>query len=189
MSPEILAHILQIPLSRAVAWTPVLLDVFAAYDLNTPQRQACFLAQIGHESGRLRYTREIWGPTAQQKRYDPFTTLAATLGNTVVGQGRLYMGRGVIMTTGLTNYSRLTARMRKKFPNAPDFVADPAALERPFWAAMSAGDYWEMRSLNKLADTYDFAELTRRINGGFNGLAERQFLYSRAFAVLIFVCN
>lgn len=180
-----LADILQIPLSRATIWMPVLSDVFAQYDISTPQRQACFIAQVGHESGRLRYVKEIWGPTAQQLRYEPFSSLSKTLGNARVGDGKKYMGRALLQTTGLGNYVRVTQRLRKKFPACPDFAATPEALERPFWAAMSAGDYWGMRNLNRFADAYDFAELTRRINGGYNGLADRQLLYGRAYAVLI----
>lgn len=184
ISAGLLAAVYQVPLARCQPWVAPLLATCEAYHIDTTQRLACFVAQVGHESGRLRFTREIWGPTKQQLRYEPGTKLARTLGNTVSGDGRRYMGRGLIQTTGAANYARLTARMRKHFPNAPDFLSDPAALERKAWAALSAGDYWEMRGLNRFADAYDFAELTRRINGGYNGLPERQALYSRAFAIL-----
>lgn len=180
----ILHHVLQAPMSRCVQWAPLLSDTCTTFAIDSPQRMACFLAQIGHESGRLRYTREIWGPTAQQRRYDPVTALSRMLGNVIEGHGRLYMGRGTIQTTGLANYTRLTARLRRRFPNCPDFVEEPGQLERPFWAAISAGDYWDMRGLNKYADAFDFAELTRRINGGYHGLADRQALYARAFVAL-----
>jgi putative chitinase len=180
-----LSYILQAPIARCIPWAPLLEDVFRIFDISTPQRQACFVAQIGHESGRLRYTREIWGPTAQQLRYDPITRLSRMLGNTAPGHGKLYLGRGAIQTTGLANYQRVTQRLKKRFPKCPDFVKEPQHLERPFWAAMSAGDYWDMRGLNRFADAYDFTELTRRINGGYNGLAERQAIYARAYASLI----
>ncbi|HEY0845813.1 MAG TPA: glycoside hydrolase family 19 protein [Noviherbaspirillum sp.] len=179
-----LAYVLQAPIPRCVPWAPLLEDVFNLYDVSTPQRQACFIAQVGHESGRLRYMREIWGPTKQQLRYDPVTRLSKMLGNTQPGHGRMYMGRGAIQTTGLANYARVTQRLRRRFSKCPDFVREPQLLERPFWAAMSAGDYWEMRNLNKFADAYDFAELTRRINGGYHGLADRQAIYARAYPSL-----
>lgn len=179
-----LATILDAPLRRCIPFAPLLLDTFTLFDLNTPQRQACFIAQVGHESGRLRFSRELWGPTKQQLRYEPGTKLARDLGNVAPGDGKRFMGRGLIQTTGRGNYRRVTQRLRQRFADCPDFVIDPEQLERPFWAAMSAGDYWAMRNLNKWADAYDFAGLTRRINGGYTGLAERQALYARAYASL-----
>lgn len=184
ITPELLAEVYEAPLARCRAWAPILADACKVYEIDTQQRLACFLAQIGHESGRLRFSREIWGPTKQQLRYEPGTKLARNLGNTQEGDGKLYMGRGLIQTTGRTNYGLLTTRMRRRFPNCPDFVGTPQALEQRFWAAMSAGDFWNMRNLNRIADAYDFALLTKRINGGLTGLADRQALYSRAFAVL-----
>jgi putative chitinase len=143
-------------------------------------RAAAFLAQVGHESGRLVYVREIWGPTAQQKRYDPVTTLAGRLGNTKPGDGRRYMGRGLIQTTGRANYALTTVLLRELLGSeVPDFEADPLQLEVDVWAAMSAGLFWRAKRLNRWADAGDFAELTRRINGGYNGLADRQLLYAR----------
>lgn len=144
-------------------------------------RTACFLAQIGHETGNLVYQREIWGPTKQQLRYEPKTTLSATLGNVFPGDGKRYMGRGWIQVTGRANYAMTTLDLRKLLgPEVPDFEADPAKLELPEWAAMSAGNYWLRKRLNRFSDSGDFAELTRRINGGYNGLPHRQTLYARA---------
>ncbi len=185
MTPQLLAEIYQIPLARAKIFAPVLVAVFKAYPINSLQRKACFLAQVGHESGKLRWLKEIWGPTKQQRRYEPVTTLSRTLDNTLPGSGKRFMGRGAIQTTGYANYRLVTKRLRRKFPDCPDFVKDPAALERPFWALMSAGDFWEMRNLNKWADAYDFTGLTKRVNGGYNGLADRQFLYNRIYVMLM----
>lgn len=168
-------------------WAPILTEVGATYHLDTPQRLAAFLAQIGHESGRLRYTRELWGPTAQQKRYEPPSSLAKTLGNTQPGDGRRFMGHGLIQVTGRANHRLMTARLRKSRPDlrVPDFEADPAALADPLWAALSAGEFWSARGLNRLADEGDLVRLTRRINGGTNGLADRQALYSQALPACI----
>lgn len=144
-------------------------------------RRAAFLAQIGHESGRLAFTREIWGPTSQQKRYDPQSTLAGRLGNLHPGDGPLFRGRGLIQTTGRANYALTTIGLREILTMpVPDFEANPQLLELDLWAALSAGLFWRKKNLNCWADAGDFAELTRRINGGYNGLADRQLLYARA---------
>lgn len=184
MDPLQLAGILNAPLRRCLPFAPLLTDAFALFGIDTPQRQACFIAQIGHETGLLRYTRELWGPTKQQLRYEAGTTLARTLGNVAPGDGKRFMGRGCIQTTGRGNYRRLTQRLRMRFPDCPDFVIQPEQLERPFWAVIAAADYWAMRNLNRYADAFDFAGLTRKINGGYTGLAERQALYARAYASL-----
>lgn len=141
-----------------------------AYRIDTPARLAAFLAQVGHESGALRYVREIWGPTEAQRRYEG----RADLGNTQEGDGRRFMGRGLIQTTGRHNYRAVGGRLRARLgARVPDFEADPGALELPEWAAWSAADYWGWRDLNALADAGDFEAITRRINGGLNGHADR----------------
>lgn len=173
------------PPARAARWVPHLEAAFALADISTEQRVACFLAQIGHESGRLRFVREIWGPTKQQLRYEPGTTLAKRLGNVRPGDGKRYMGRGLIQTTGRANYALTTRRLRELLGDeVPDFVTAPAMLEQPLWAALSAGLFWRVKGLNRWADAHDFAELTRRINGGYHGLADRQALYTAALGAL-----
>lgn len=144
-------------------------------------RAAAFLAQVGHESGRLVYTREIWGPTPQQQRYEPKTTLSAKLGNVFRGDGHRYLGRGWLQTTGRVNYALTTVKLRELLgASVPDFEANPALLEQEEWAALSAALFWRAKNLNRWIDAGDFAELTRRINGGYNGLADRQLLFTRA---------
>ena len=69
--------------------------------------------------------------------------------------------------------------------DVPDFVAAPALLEVPHWGAMAAANYWRRRGLNRLADAGDMVTLTRRINGGTTGLADRQALYSSALTALL----
>lgn len=170
--------------STALAWELHIRAALQLAECNTKARTACWLAQIGHESGRLRYTKELWGPTAQQKRYEVGTTLADKLGNTEVGDGPLYMGRGLIQTTGRSNYAMTTVRLREFVSDAPDFEADPALLQQKKWAALSAGLFWRVKKLNKWADSGDYSELTRRINGGYNGMADRQALLARALIVL-----
>jgi len=187
VSPAQLQRIMGIKPALAARWAPYIAQALLLSDCTTPQRRAAWLAQIGHESGCLRYTRELWGPTPQQLRYEPGTTLATRLGNTQPGDGKLYMGRGLIQITGRANYRQCAERMAGLTNGAtvPDFEAEPAQLERPNWAALSAALYWRTRNLSRWADNpADFAELTRRINGGYNGLAHRQHLYVAAMAEL-----
>jgi len=172
-----------VPPALARAWQRPMLRGMLLADISTQPRAAAFLAQVGHESGRLAYTREIWGPTVQQKRYDPVTMLAGRLGNIAAGDGRRYMGRGLLQTTGRANYALTTVLLRELLGArliVPDFEAEPARLQEPQWAALSAGLFWRAKKLNRWADAGDFAELTRRINGGHTGLADRQALYTRA---------
>lgn len=137
-------------------------------------RVAAFIAQVGHESGQLRYVREIWGPTAQQIGYEG----RADLGNTVKGDGSKYRGRGLIQVTGRANYSACGEAL------GLDLINKPELLELPQYAAMSAAWFWSTRGLNTLADQKDFAKITRRINGGLTGQADRQALYDKALKVL-----
>lgn len=133
-------------------------------------RIAAFLAQVGHESGGFVYTRELWGPTAAQARYEG----RADLGNTQRGDGFRFRGRGLIQITGRDNYQRLAAGL------GVDVVADPQLLEGRALAARSAAWWWKTYGCNQLADGGDFVALTRRINGGTNGLADRQARWDRA---------
>jgi putative chitinase len=165
---------------RAVAWQSAIQETCVRFDINTAARIAMFLAQIGHESGGLRYVREIWGPTPAQIRYEG----RKDLGNTQAGDGKRYMGRGLIQTTGRDNYGRVRDGLRKVVPGVPDFVADPVALEQSPWAALSAGWYWQSRNLNVPADQNDITTVTRKINGGLNGLDDRQRLLSSATKAL-----
>lgn len=151
--------------------------------LNRPHRLAQFLAQIAHESGLWRYDAEVWGNTAAQKRYDTRTDL----GNTAAadGDGFLYRGRGPIQITGRSNYRAFTAWARALDPQAPDFVANPDAVLTDPWEGLGPIWYWDTRDLNRYADNGDLLTITKRINGGTNGLADRQAQYTRAGLVLL----
>jgi len=180
MNATQLAVCMGCPLPRAVQWLTVLLEVMRDYEINTPKRQAAFLAQIGHESLGLLYTAEIWGPTPAQTRYEG----RADLGNTVAGDGRRFAGHGLIQVTGRANHAAATRRLRLKYPDCPDFVANPKALAQPLWAARSAGDFWAAHGCNELADASQFDAITEVVNGGQNGRIERQDRYIRCMGVL-----
>jgi putative chitinase len=150
------------------------------YQINTPKRMAAFVAQVGHESGQFRYVKELGGDQYLSK-YDT-GTLAKRLGNTpeADGDGQKYRGRGLIQITGRDNYLACS----KALFGDNRLLSTPELLEQAEWACKSAAWFWNSRSLNALADAGDFVGVTRRINGGTNGLAERQEFYARALKVL-----
>ena len=159
---------------NAGVFVPVLNTAMNRYGIVGALRVAAFIAQVGHESGQLRYVREIWGPTAQQAGYEG----RADLGNTVKGDGSRYRGRGLIQVTGRANYAACGEALDL------DLINKPELLEVPQWAAMSAAWFWSMKGLNTLADQGEFVKITRRINGGINGLEDRQALHDMALKVL-----
>ncbi|NMX65646.1 glycoside hydrolase family 19 protein [Pseudomonas sp. WS 5079] len=159
---------------QAGVFVPVLNTAMSKYGIVTIARIAAFIAQVGHESGQLRYVREIWGPTAQQAGYEG----RADLGNTVKGDGSKYRGRGLIQITGRANYAACGEAL------GLDLINQPELLEQPQHAAMSAAWFWSTKGLNTLADKGEFVKITRRVNGGVNGLEDRQRLYVQAQKVL-----
>lgn len=159
---------------RVEKWVAPINMAMDLYEINTPTRQAAFLATIGHESGRLVFTRELWGPTEAQKGYEG----RADLGNTQAGDGRRYCGRGLIQITGRSNYRDCGKAL------GIDLEESPERLEHPRAAALSAAWFWKSHNCNELADKGDFRAITRRVNGGFNGIAERLALFATAREVL-----
>jgi predicted chitinase len=159
-------------------YLPHLNAAMGSHGVDTPLRTAAFVAQLAHESGEFRWMEEIWGPTAAQLRYEPPSPLAARLGNTQPGDGKRFKGRGPIQITGRFNYQKFGELL------ALDLVGDPAIAAKPEIAFATAALFWRSNGLNELADVRDFVAITRRINGGTNGLAERQRYYARALAVL-----
>ncbi len=180
ITPALLESALGARRDLAELYAPHLDAACARYEINTPLRLAHFLAQVGHESGALVHSREVWGPTPAQERYEG----RIDLGNTQAGDGRRYMGRGVLQTTGRANYRALRDRLRARGIDAPDFEAAPELLERPDWASLSACDYWDMRGINRMADRDDHHAVTLAINGGTNGIEDRRRRMERAKAAL-----
>lgn len=164
--------------ANAGVFAPVLNTAMGCYQIIGPKRVAAFIAQVGHESGQLRYLRELGNDTYLSK-YDT-GRLASRLGNTpeADGDGQRFRGRGLIQITGRANYRACGEAL------GLDLVAEPALLEQPRWAAHSAAWFWTSRGLNPLADSGDFDAITQRINGGQNGAADRRALYEQALRVL-----
>ena len=156
--------------ARAALWLAPISEAMGEFGIDTPTQQAAFLAQIGHESGGLKYSRELWGPTTAQRRYEG----RVDLGNTQPGDGSLYRGRGLIQITGRANYQAVSDALHE------DFIAHPELLEEPADASRSAAWFWSKHGLNALAEVGDFPAITRRINGGLNGYSQRFDLWQAA---------
>ena len=134
-------------------------DIVEKYAIDTPLRQAHFLAQTAWESDHFSTTVEYASGHAYEHRAD--------LGNTRPGDGAKYKGRGLIQITGLTNYAKVGKELGR------DFVANPKLLETFPFAATAAALYWRDRHINTFADRDDCGRVTRMINGGLNGFVGR----------------
>lgn len=152
--------------------TDSLNDTFNRYEINTPMRMAHFLAQVLHESSAFKYTAEIWGNTPAQLKYDT----RVDLGNTpeADGDGYKYRGRGWIQLTGKANYQSASTEFGQDFINNPDL------LQNYPYAAMTAGWFWKSKGLNAFADKDDIMSITKKVNGGFNGLDDRKMWLIKA---------
>lgn len=155
---------------RNALFLPFLNQTMLEAQITTPQRIQMFLAQVGHESGQLRYVEELASGQAYEGRSD--------LGNSHPGDGVKYKGRGLIQVTGRDNY--IACGLALDLP----LLDSPELLKEPENAARSAGWFWTYKQLNSYCDRGDFIGLTKRINGGTNGLPDRQMLYERARLVI-----
>ena len=189
----------------AQTWAPRLAEACPKYGITTPARLAAFLAQVGHESAGFMRTVENLNYSAGAlqavwpSRFTP--ALAASmarhperiaehvyggrLGNGPEGSGDgwKYRGRGLIQVTGKANYEAVRDLLASQC--VPDLLAMPEVLAEPKWAALSACAYWADHHLNELADAGQFDAITRRINGGTTGSADRRARYERAKRALM----
>ena len=173
---QILTHA---PRARLAAFLEPLRGALDEFGIGTSlPRASAFIAQLAHESGEFRFMEEIWGPTAAQQRYEPVTKLSRALGNTETGDGLRFKGRGPIQITGRANYARYGDLL------GVDLVAGPEAAATPGIGFRIAGVFWQHNGLNERADARDFEGITKRINGGLNGQAERLRYYELAQKVL-----
>lgn len=156
---------------RAASLFPFVVRAMEEAQINTPQRQACFLAQLGHESFSLRYMEELASGAAYEGRHD--------LGNTQPGDGKRYKGRGPIQLTGRANYRACGAALSLDLEGHPEMAAQPDVGFRV------AGWFWTTHGLNALADAGQFDAITRAINGGQNGAEDRRRRFELAKKALM----
>ena len=140
------------------------------YEINTLERMSMFLSNVIHESGSLRYVKELASGAAYEGRKN--------LGNVVAGDGIRYKGRGLIQVTGRANYNKISK------DTGIMFISNPELLEAPEYAAMSACWFWDSNNLNKVADSGDFKEVVKIINGGYNGWIDRVQWYNHTKKIL-----
>lgn len=155
-----------------------------------PQRLAHYLCQIMHESGSFKYDKEIWGPTAAQKRYEG----RKDLGNTKKGDGKKFMGHTAIQITGRGNTTRFYKWCLKLSSSlgltVPDFTEQPELMNTDPWEGAGPIWYWDVgspsgQSINRWADQNNIEMVTKSINGGLNGLGDRIHYYTRCALVLL----
>ncbi len=166
----------------ATGLLPYLIDTCFRYRINTPARLLCFLAQVGHESGGLFYTEELASGKAYEGRKD--------LGNTHPGDGIRFKGRGLIQITGRANYASISDDFGEDFVTQPQLLGAKniklCTPQQMKYAALGAGWFWNHKNLNEIADNIDisrpidegdnlihFKAMTKKINGGYNGLQDR----------------
>lgn len=143
---------------------------FDRFAINTPLRIGHFLAQVLHESGEFQYQEELATGADYEGRED--------LGNTQNGDGCRFKGRGLIQVTGRSNYGQISRSLGIDYVTNPQRLALlPDCVNSAFW-------YWDSRQLSALADKDDLRGVTYRVNGGYNGLQERQDYLNRAKKVL-----
>jgi predicted chitinase len=154
---------------KALEYLPHLNAAAKRYNINTPARIAAWLGQLAHESGGLKYWEEIASGQAYEGRVD--------LGNTQLGDGKRFKGRGPIQITGRANYKKASAEL------GIDLVASPELAASVEYGCMIAAWFWADRRLNQLADEDSedaYRRITRRINGGYNGWQDRLIYWKRA---------
>ena len=152
------------------AFVPLLNEYMHMYGICGKRRETAFIATVIHESGSFRYLKEIASGKAYEGRKD--------LGNIHAGDGVRFKGRGLIQITGRTNYEEASKAL------GIDFVGNPELIEQKRFAVMVSCWWWKAHGLNEIADTGDFRAVTRRVNGGYNGMADRQRWFDLANKVL-----
>jgi putative chitinase len=170
--------------ARAGIFLAPLNSAMEEFSIDNPLRQAAFLAQVAHESGSLRYVRELASGAAYDDRDDLGNTRAEAV--QIASEhdstpGRWWRGHGLIQITGFDNHRACSIALY----NDPNYLLHhPEALELPAPAARSAAWFWLAHHLNERADERAFQLITRIINGGYNGFQDRLAFYERAQKVL-----
>ena len=176
ITKEQLVKIMPLAKGRVDVFLQPLNDAMQEFNIDTKLRQAAFLAQIAHESGELRYVKEIASGSAYEGRKD--------LGNTMPGDGVRHKGRGLLQITGKANYTAAMLAL------GIDCLVNPSLLEQPENACRVSTWFWSTIDGNTLADAGDFLKISVRINGrntqtGLpNGWEDRLKYYNVAMNVL-----
>jgi putative chitinase len=192
---------LGVSVADADKYLPFINMTMVKREINTPVRQAMFLSQLAHESGNFKFvvenlnysadalrrvfgkyfpTEELANQYARQPERIANRVYASRMGNgdEASGDGWKYRGRGLIQLTGKNNYASFSMQSDNNALVEPDLVAQPEL------AVDSAGWFWTTNRLNQLADTGDVKAVSRRVNGGFNGLADREAKYNKLMVLL-----
>ena len=148
----------------------ILRSTLEQFAIDSRLRVAHFLAQICHESDGFCTTVEYASGDAYEGR--------GSLGNTARGDGRRFKGRGLIQLTGRANYTQYGKLLDLDLVNKPDLAAEPKT------SLLIACEFWKQHDLNRWADQDDLITITRRINGGLNGLTFRRTYLTKAKAAL-----
>ena len=182
-------------------WVDALNETFTRFDISNPARQAAFIGQASHESGNFKTLNEnlnyraetlmrVWPkrfPTlefAKQYEKNPKKIANSVYSNRMgnrdeaSGDGYRFRGRGCIQLTGHANYYHAGQAL------GVDFVMNPDLVATPMYAALTAGWFWDTHKLNQYADSQDYKTMTKKINGGFIGLADREKHIAHALSVL-----
>lgn len=181
------------------SWLEPLTAAFTRFEINTPERQAAFIGQCAHESANFKTLQENLNYSAKglnatwpsrfpsEAEAQPYhrqpekianKVYSGRMGNLEEGDGWKYRGRGLIQLTGKDNYRLASDAL------GVDFIADPDLVLTKEYAALTAAWYWNKRGLNKEADAKDFTGMTKKINGGVIGLADRVAHINTALGVL-----
>ncbi|MGW5142325.1 glycoside hydrolase family 19 protein [Nocardia beijingensis] len=159
-------------------YLPYLNQAMRDYGIDSPKREAAFLAQLAVETDDLKTLEEYGNNGYFNRNYGPQSGVGRSLGNTEPGDGARFHGRGALQLTGRDNYRKASEAL------GVDFVGDRELAADPKYAFATAGWFWDAQNLNDQADESDIGAIGRSINGGTNGAAERREYYDRARKVL-----
>jgi predicted chitinase len=159
-------------------YLPFLNQAMRDYGIDTPKREAAFLAQIAVETDDLKTLTEYGDAAYFNRNYGPGSSVGPDLGNKRPGDGARFHGRGGLQLTGRNNYRAAGDALDVDLVGNPELAADPK------YAFATAGWYWDAKNLNDQAGDSGIDAITRSINGGSNGASERKENYDRAHEIL-----
>jgi len=168
ITPELLRTVAGAPVSKTVTdgLVQYLPEYLEKYNINTELELEHFLAQAAHESDHFRTLTEYASGAGYEGRRD--------LGNVYPEDGRRYKGRGIFQLTGRANYAAMSKKLGVDLVNNPQLAATPEI------SVQTALEYWKSRNLSKWAKEDNIEQITKLINGGYNGLKERRIHLQKA---------